>query len=192
MFAMETLLSRVSVSKLVDPAPEGAVLDRILEAGLRAPDHGRLAPWRYVLIRGDARTRMADLIETALRQRDPEAPAPFIDKQRGKFLRPPLTIALGARIRTDHKVPPSEQMLAVGAGAMNLLNAIHASGFGAIWVTGANAYDPLVQAGLGFSAPDTLAGFLFVGTPAEGFAEVSRPSLADHVTDWGAEGPGRS
>ncbi len=184
MAALETLLSRVSVSSLVEPAPEGAVLDGILEAGLRAPDHGRLAPWHYVLIRGDARRRLADLVETALRARDPEAPQPLIDKQRGKFLRPPLTIALGARIRTDHKVPPLEQMLAVGAGAMNLLNAIHASGFGAIWVTGANAYDPRVQAGLGFVAPDTLAGFLFVGTPAHGLPEVTRPALAGHVTEW--------
>ncbi len=180
------LLSRVSVSRLVDPAPAGAVLDRILEAGLRAPDHGRLAPWRYVLIRGPARARLADLVEAALRARDPEAPSAFIDKQRGKFLRPPLTIALGARIRTDHKVPPSEQMLAVGAGAMNLLNAIHACGFGAIWVTGANAYDPMVQAGLGFAPPDTLAGFLFVGTPADGLPEVARPVLADHVSEWTA------
>ena len=184
--ALDMLLSRVSVSRLVEPAPEGAALDRILEAGLRAPDHGRLMPWRYVLIRGEARTRMADLIEAALRARDPEAPAALIDKQRGKFLRPPLTIALGARLRTDHKVPPSEQLLAVGAGAMNLLNAIHACGFGAIWVTGANAYDPLVQAGLGFEAPDTLAGFLFVGTPAEQPTPVPRPSLAGHVIDWPA------
>ena len=77
-------------------------------------------------------------------------------------------------------------MLAVGAGAMNLLNAIHSAGFGAIWVTGANAYDPLVQAGLGFTAPDTLAGFLFVGTPADVLPEVARPALALHVTDWSA------
>ena len=183
---LDMLLSRVSVSRLVEPAPEGDMLERILAAGLRAPDHGHLTPWRYVLIRGEARTRMADLIEAALRARDPEAPAPLIDKQRGKFLRPPLTIALGARLRVDHKVPPSEQMLAVGAGAMNLLNAIHATGFGAIWVTGANAYDPLVQAGLGFEAPDTLAGFLFVGTPAEPPQAAPRPSLAGHVVVWPA------
>ena len=183
---VQALLSRVSVSRLVEPAPEGEVLDRILEAGLRAPDHGRLMPWHYVLIRGEARTRMADLVEAALRARDAEVPQPFVDKQRGKFLRPPLTIALGARLRPDHKVPPSEQMLAVGAGAMNLLNAIHASGYGAIWVTGANAYDPMVQAGLGFAPPDTLAGFLFVGTPAEPPPAVPRAALADHVTDWPA------
>ncbi len=181
---LETLLSRTSVSALVDPAPSGDALELILRTGLCAPDHGRLAPWRYVLVRGAARARLADVVEEALRRRDPDATAPMIEKQRGKFLRAPLIIALGARIRTDHKVPASEQMLAVAAGAMNLLNAIHATGFGAIWVTGANAYDPAVAAALGLHAPDCLAGFLFVGTPSARPAPAARPQLADHVLDW--------
>ena len=184
MSAIETLLSRASVSALVEPAPSGETLERILRTGLCAPDHGRLAPWRYVLIHGEARARLADVIEAALRARDPQATAPMIDKQRGRFLRAPLIIALGAHIRTDHKVPPSEQMLSVAAGAMNLLNAIHASGFAAIWVTGANAYDPAVAAALGLHAPHCLAGFLFVGTPAEALRDASRPGLSGHVAEW--------
>ena len=183
--AVDALLSRVSVSGLVEPAPEGKELETILQAGLRAPDHGRLAPWRYVLIRGEARAAFAEVIVAALRARDPEAPAPLIEKQRGRFLRAPLVVALGARIRTDHKVPPSEQMLSVGAGAMNLLNAAHALGFGAIWVTGANAYDPSVAAALGLHAPDCLAGFLFIGTPAGPPPALPRPDLAAHVAEWG-------
>ena len=181
---LENLLSRMSVSALVDPAPSGDALDLILRTGLCAPDHGRLAPWRYVLVRGAARARLADVVEDALRRRDPDATSPMIEKQRGRFLRAPLIIALGARIRTDHKVPASEQMLTVAAGAMNLLNAIHAMGFGAIWVTGANAYDPAVAAALGLHAPDCLAGFLFVGTPDARPAAPPRPDLADHVLDW--------
>lgn len=181
---LENLLSRVSVSGLVDPAPSGDALERILQAGLRAPDHGRLAPWRYLLIRGDARAALADVVEAAMRARDPDATAPTIDKQRGKFLAAPLVIALGARIRTDHKVPPSEQMLSVGAGAMNLLNAIHALGFGGIWVTGPNAYDASVAASLGLHPPDSLAGFLFVGTPAAPPRPTARPDLSGHVVEW--------
>ncbi len=181
---LETLLSRASVSALVDPAPSGDALELILRTGLCAPDHGRLAPWRYVLVRGAARARLADVVEAALRRREPDATTPMVDKQRGKFLRAPLIIALGARIRTDHKVPASEQMLTVAAGAMNLLNAIHATGFGAIWVTGANAYDPAVAAALGLQAPDRLAGFLFVGTPAARPARPPRPDLAAHVLEW--------
>ncbi len=185
---LEALLSRISVSALVEPAPSGDTLELILQTGLRAPDHGRLAPWRYVLVRGAARARLADVIEAALRARDPQATAPMIDKQRGKFLGAPLVIALGAHIRTDHKVPASEQMLSIGAGAMNLLNAIHALGFGAIWVTGAHAYDPAVAASLGLHPPDSLAGFLFVGTPAAQRRFAPRPDLTDHVVEW--SGPG--
>ena len=189
MTELGNLLSRVSVSALTEPAPSGEALEQILRAGLSAPDHGRLAPWRYILIRGEARARFADVVAAALRARDPEATAPMIDKQRGKFLRAPLVIALGAHIRTGHKVPASEQMLSVAAGAMNLLNAIHALGFGAIWVTGANAYDPSVAAALGLHAPDCLAGFLFVGTPAEPARAASRPDLSGHVVEWTGAAP---
>lgn len=184
MLAIDTMLSRVSLSALQDPAPDGTVLDRILETGLRAPDHGRLAPWRYVLVRGAARETLADIVGRALLAREPDATSAMIEKQRGKFLRAPLIVALGAHLRPDHKVPETEQLMTVAAGAMNLLNAIHAEGFGAIWVTGANAYDPDVQAALGFEPPHMLAGFLFVGTPRDVPASVRRPALSDHVTEW--------
>ena len=184
MNVLDTLLTRVSVSALQEPAPTGPVLDRILETALRAPDHGRLAPWRFVLIRGEARTALAEVVAQALRARDPAAPDEAVAKQRAKFLRAPLVIALGARIRPDHKVPEQEQLMSVAAATMNLLNAVHAEGFGAIWVTGANAADPRVQAALGLHPPDTLAGFLFVGTPTTAPTPVRRAALADHVVDW--------
>ena len=184
MSVLDTLLTRVSVSALQEPAPTGAVLDRILETGLRAPDHGRLAPWRFVLIRGEARAALAEVVARALQARDPAAPAEAVAKQRTKFLRAPLVIALGARIRPDHKIPEQEQLMSVAAATMNLLNAVHAEGFGAIWVTGANASDPHVQAALGIHAPDLLAGFLFVGTPAAPPAPARRALLADHVVEW--------
>ena len=184
MSVLDTLLSRVSVSALVEPAPSGEALDTILQAGLRAPDHGRLAPWRFVLIRGEARAALAEVVARALQARDPAAPAEAVAKQRTKFLRAPLVIALGARIRPDHKIPEQEQLMSVAAATMNLLNAVHAEGFGAIWVTGANASDPHVQAALGIHAPDLLAGFLFVGTPAAPPAPARRALLADHVVEW--------
>ena len=181
---LDSLLDRASVSALRDPAPTGAVLDRILETALRAPDHGRLTPWRLLLIRGDARDRLANVVARALLARDPDAPPPMVEKQRSKFLRAPLVVALGARILPNHKIPEGEQLMSVGAAAMNLLNAIHMAGFGAIWVTGANSQDPTVQAALGFTVPDALAGFLFVGTPAEPPRPARRAALADHVADW--------
>ena len=184
MDVIDTLLTRVSVSALQDPAPTGAVLDRILETGLRAPDHGRLAPWRFVLIRGAARAALAEVVAQAMQARDPAAPPEAAAKQGAKFLRAPLVIALGARIRPDHKIPEREQLMSVAAATMNLLNAVHAEGFGAVWVTGANAADLRVQAALGIQPPDTLAGFLFVGTPTTPPMPVRRAALADHVVEW--------
>ncbi len=184
---LDRLLDRASVSALRDPAPSGAVLARILETALRAPDHGRLTPWRLLLIRGDARTRLADRVAQALRVREPDVSDAMVERQRSKFLRAPLVIALGARIVTGHKIPEGEQLMSMAAATMNLLNAIHMAGYAAIWVTGANSYDPAVKATLGLSAPDVLAGFLFVGTAVEPARPARRPALGDHVAEWTGE-----
>jgi len=184
MSTLETLLSRASCASLREPAPEGEALELILRAGLCAPDHGHLAPWRYVLIRGVAREAFADLVARATRLREPDVPDAQLARTRDKLLAPPLIIALGAHIREDvAKVPASEQMLSVAAGAMNLLNAIHMLGFAGRWVTGPNAYDPVVAAGLGFTAPDRLAGFLHVGT-ADSPQPSRRAELGEHVREW--------
>ena len=184
---LDVLLSRSSIGALLDPPPSGPMLDRILEAALRAPDHGRLRPWRFVLVRGDARAAFAAVVADAGRRRDPAAPDVFVEKQRNKFLRTPLVIALGARVVPSDKIPEVEQLMSLGAAAMNLLNAIHAAGFGGVWITGATAYDPTVAEALGLRAPDRLLGFLLVGTPAVSDRSVSpRPALGDHVTDWTA------
>jgi nitroreductase len=185
--AMETLLSRASVGQLREPAPDGAVLDAILAAGLRAPDHGRLRPWRFVLIRGEARARYAELAVAALRARDPAATEEQAERMDRRIRGVPLIIALGVALRPEHRIPEIEQMLSAGAAAMNLLNAVHAQGFAAIWVTGANAFDPAIAAALGFPAPHRLAGFLYVGTRDEALPPPPpRPSLDEHVREWTA------
>ncbi|MBV8911416.1 MAG: nitroreductase [Acetobacteraceae bacterium] len=184
MSTIDTLLTRASVSDLTDPAPDGGELETILQAGLRAPDHGRLRPWRFVLIRGDARRAWAETIVAALLAREPDAPEPVIAKQRTRVLNAPLIIALGVKLRLGHKIPEIEQMLSVGAAAMNMLNAAHALGYGAVWLTGAHAFDPLVVQALGLEGTDKLAGFLFVGTPKSSPLASRRPELADHVVEW--------
>jgi nitroreductase len=189
--SIDAMLSRSSVSRLREPAPEGRELALILQTAMRAPDHGRLRPWRIVLIQGAARHALADIVAAALRRRQPDATDEMVERQRGKITGAPLVIALGARIRPEHKVPEIEQVLSVGAAAMNMLNAIHALGFGGIWVTGANAYDPQVAAALGFAAPDRLLGFLFVGTPLDPPAPQHRPDIDAHVVEWtGAQANG--
>ena len=187
MTSLDALLSRASVTDLVEPAPDGPALEQILQAGLRAPDHGRLRPWRFVLIRGAARQRWAQMIVSALQAREPDAPEATVQKQRRRALETPLIIALGARLRPGHKIPELEQMLSVGAAAMNMLNAAHALGYGAVWLTGGNAYDPRVVEALGLAPTDKLAGFLFVGTPGSAPLAARRPALADHVVEWDGE-----
>jgi len=184
MTPLDSLLSRTSTSQLIDPAPEGETLNQILQAGLRAPDHGRLRPWRFILIRGTARELLADFITAAIKRRDPEAAMTYIERQRSRILGTPLIIAVGAKVRADHKIPELEQLLSTAAAAMNVLNGLQATGFGGIWLTGPNCYDPVVGQALGFAHPDRLVGFLYVGTPVERSPAPKGPALVDHVTDW--------
>ncbi|MDP2330151.1 MAG: nitroreductase [Reyranella sp.] len=180
---LDSLLSRQSVGVLEEPAPHGADLDLILDAGLRAPDHGRLRPWRFVLIRGDARAALGDCLVAAATARDRRAPTSQLDRYRAWALRTPLLIAVGARIRPGHPVPEIEQVLSAGAAAMNMLNAVHMLGYGGMWVTGANTYDTRVNTALGFQAPSRLVGFLAVGTP-KATMPAERPERHAHVIEW--------
>lgn len=182
--SLELLLSRVSTGALQEPAPDAAALELIVAAGLRAPDHGKLRPWRFVAIAGAARARFAELAIAALRAREPEATQPEIDRMRGKLLAPPMILALGVHITPAHKVPEVEQMLAVGAAAMNMLNAAHALGYGGKWISGPNSYDPAVATAIGLPPPHKLAGFLYLGTPAGPLPEIRRPVVADHLVNW--------
>ena len=183
--AIAMMLSRATNGALRDPAPDGADLEQIVAAGLRAPDHGKLRPWRFLAIRGEARTRFADLCLTALRVREPDATEAEMDRMRGKLTSPPLILVLGLHVTDTPKVPDTEQVQAVAAAAMNMLNAAHALGYAGKWVSGPNAYDPAVAAALGFAAPDRVIGFLYLGTPAEPPFAVRRPAVADYLVEWG-------
>jgi nitroreductase len=186
---LDLLLSRRSTGALTEPAPQGTELDLILEAGLHVPDHGRLRPWRFVLIRGEARTAFGECLADAIKARDRTAPPALLERYRAWATRYPLLIAAGVRVRTGHPVPEVEQLLSAGAAAMNMLNAIHLLGYAGIWVTGANAYDARVNEALGFRAPDRLVGFLAVGTPVnipEPMPASQRPDQSAHVFEWSA------
>jgi nitroreductase len=184
--AVELLLSRQSATLLQEPAPDGAELDLILDAGLRAPDHGRLRPWRFVLIRGAERAKWADRLAQAAQARDPVNGQAMGEKSRAWVARTPLIIAVGAEVKAGN-IPEIEQLLSAGAAAMNMLNAIHLLGYCGMWVTGANSYDPQVNKWLGFEAPSRLVGFLGVGTPRPQPADapkIARPSRERHTTEW--------
>ena len=182
--SLDFLLSRRSVGQLCEPAPEGGELDWILDAGMRAPDHGRLRPWQFVIIRGDSRTAFAEFLVDALKRRDPNATEAMVDRIRTRILGVPLIVAVGAKIKSEGPIPEIEQLLSAGAAAANMLNAAHALGYGAMWVTGANTYDRSVNEALGFASPDRLVGLVYVGTPRIEPPVWPRPVAANHVREW--------
>jgi nitroreductase len=164
MDAVTALTTRVSAVALGDPAPAGAALEAILTAGQRGPDHGRLRPFQFLLVRGEGRKRLGELWAESLRRRDPAAGAAVLDKEKGKALRAPLIIIAAARIQGSLKVPTIEQIIATGAAAQNILVATHALGFGGFWRTGPAAYDTEVKQALGLTAADSIVGYLYLGT----------------------------
>lgn len=180
---MDILLSRASVKELGEPGPSDADLQLIFEAAVRAPDHGKLRPWRFFVIRGAAREKLSELFAISFMRREPGAGAGEIEKERGKPLRAPVTIAVVARVIEGHKIPAIEQVLAAGAAAMNILNASHALGYGAKWVTGANCYDADFRAAFGLEPGDWLLGFIHMGTGGGG-VETARPDPGAFVTEW--------
>jgi nitroreductase len=180
---LNLLLSRVSRKDLVEPGPDDAALHRIFEAAVRAPDHGKLRPWLFYVIRGEARSRLSSLFVEGLRRREPLATEDQIEKERSKPFRSPVIVAAVARIVEGHKVPPVEQTLSAGAAVMNILNATHALGFGAKWVTGSNCYDAQFRADFGLTPTDQLIGFVHIGTP-QSPTETPRPDPDDFVSEW--------
>ena len=181
MDALEALCQRVSVARLIEPAPTAQQRDLLFRAALRAPDHGQLRPWRFLTIEGEAREQFGDLLASVQQQRNPE-PA-MVDKARAMPLRAPLLVVVIARLQA-HKVPESEQMLAAGCAAHAMLVAAHAMGIGAIWRTGELSHDPLLRNAMGLASSERIIGFLYMGTPQ---GELRTPPVlnpADFVSSW--------
>jgi len=164
MTSIDLLRDRVSPAQLGEPGPDPAQLRLILEAGSRAPDHGRMQPWRFITIEGEARHRFGEVLARALEKREPSSPPAALEHERKKPLRAPLMIVVAAVITDNPKVPAVEQTIAAGAAAQNIILASHALGFGAFWRTGAPAYDAEVKSALGLTEHDALIGFLYIGT----------------------------
>lgn len=183
---LHALMTRRSMKMLRAPAPTDAELGQMLQAGMSAPDHGALRPWRYVLIRGEAIGRLADLaLDAVKRSGDPRMTPEKEKSVRAWLADVPVLLALAHRIHHDHKVPEQEQLLAAGASVMNVLNAAHMLGYGAFWSTGLGTYVPEVQEALGLDPLDyRFMGFLAIGTPGCALPEVRRPDWREFVTEW--------
>jgi nitroreductase len=187
MDAMECLMGRQSTPAglLVEPAPTDDEVLRLLETAMRAPDHGALRPWRFLTIRDGRRRDLGDIFASALALREPGARPGDIEKARGKPMRAPLVLVVWAEIVEDHpKVPAIEQVVATGAAAQNLLNALHAQGYDAILVTGAPCYDENVKGPLGLAPKDALVGFIHIGTAKSVTPRKKRPDPVDYLQTW--------
>lgn len=187
MDALTALKTRVSSVGLQAPAPAGAALEALMEAAMRAPDHGRLKPWRIFVIEGEGRDRLSALMVESLKRRDPEAPAPALEREAAKAHRAPMIIAVAAKVEPNHpKIPAVEQILAAGCAAQNILLAAHAQGFGGVWKTGPVAQDATVKAAFGLGDDDELIGFLYIGTPSS-TPPLKAADPALYVSRWPAD-----
>jgi nitroreductase len=172
----------VAPQLLREPGPGPAEIETLLGIAARVPDHGRLVPWRFILIEGEARARIGAAIAAAFRADQPEADEGKVAFERNRLARAPLVVAVVSRARPHAKIPEWEQALSGGAVCMNLLNAAAALGYGASWLTEWFAFDRRVLDALGLAADERMAGFVHIGTPSEKPADRPRPALADIVS----------
>lgn len=169
--------------EMVAPGPSATELERILTIAARTPDHGKLNPWRFVIVSTGQRGALADLLAAALPESDPEAGPAHYQKAHDFAHQAPTLVVLVAAPVPDHKISMWEQELSVGAAGMNLLCATHALGYVGGWITGWAAYSERVRAA--FCEPgERIAGFLFLGSPGVELQERSRPRLESVVRSW--------
>ena len=182
--ALELLTTRRSFKamELSGPGPSAAQIDTLLTVAARVPDHGKLAPWRFIVFEGEARRAAGDAIAAAFQSRYPDAKPEHVEAERCRLLRAPLVVAVVSRAGPHVKIPEWEQVLSAGAAAMNLVLAAHALGFAANWITEWYAYDRAVLDALGLAPHERIAGFVHIGTPPGPPEDRPRPALSEIVT----------
>ncbi len=183
---IDFLLTRRSVTarNLTEPGPSAEQLDMILRAAHRVPDHGKLGPWRFIILKGNARAAFGEILGAAYKKENPDAFDELIEVEKERFQRAPVIVAVTSRITPEHKIPEWEQTLSSGAACMNMLNAAHALGLAAQWITEWPAYNDDVAKALGVGEQERIAGFIYIGTAAQPPDERTRPDIDDIVTEW--------
>jgi nitroreductase len=183
--ALTFLQQRSSVAKLVAPAPNVLELNEMFKAAVRAPDHARLKPWRFIVIEGDARNVLGEVFVAAQEAGSGKLDADKRQKLAAKPLRAPMIIAVLAKTQEHLKVPICEQQLSAACAAFAILLAAEALGYAGIWRTGGMAYHQIVDERLGVQSNENIVGFLYIGT-AEGepkpLGETDLTSLVSYFT----------
>lgn len=184
MDAIELLETRASNGKLTEPAPDAETLRAIVDAALRAPDHGAVRPWTILELRGEALAALGRVFREALLRREPQAEEAQLDREARKPLRAPLMLIVAATPRERPGVPEIEQVLSAGCVAHGILLGLHARGFAGMWRTGDAAFDPSVKTALGLAPTDHIIAFLYCGTESQPKPTVDRPRAIDVMRPW--------
>lgn len=179
------LMNRRSVvaKMMADPGPDTDSIKQILSAGMRVPDHGKLAPWRFIVLTGDDRAHFGNLIAKALIEEN-ETSATVAEKMKGYATQGPVLIIAVSRVIDHPVIPKWEQELSAGAACQNMLVAATALGFASQWLTGWAAFSPAVMKGLGLNENERIAGLMFFGNHGEEPTDRRRPIFEEQVT-WG-------
>jgi nitroreductase len=181
---MLALRRSIKVAHLAEPGPDAATLTTILQIGARVPDHGKLGPWRFVTLTGEARGAYGALIAQALAKRIPNLDSERLTMEAGRFARTPVVVAVISTAGPHAKIPEWEQILSVGAVCHNIMLAARGFGFGAVWLSEWVAYDRDALTLLGMTSTEKLAGFIYMGTTTTAPVERPRPDATTRISAW--------
>jgi nitroreductase len=181
------LKSRKSASakSMKTPGPDAAQLAEILAIASRIPDHGKLAPWRFIIFEGDARGQVGQHFARRWAELNPAHGEESLSFQAGFFSRAPVVVAVVSTAAPHVKIPVWEQQMSAGAVCFNLVLAAQALGFDAQWQTDWVVYDAATKAVMGIDSHENVAGLIYIGTSATALEDRPRPEVADLVTHWG-------
>ena len=174
----------VGIGFLKDPGPTAAELEEILQIGTRVPDHGKFAPWRLIVIEGDARALAGEKLAQIQKARRPDIDEGSLDIERKQFLPAPVTIGVLLSPKPNPKAPEMEQLLSAGNVCFNLSHAAFALGFAASWTNKWYGFDTEAQTMLGARGGERFVGFIHIGTPTTVMEDRDRPDLSKVVTRW--------
>ena len=186
--ARQLIALRRSVSKrgIIEPGPSGEALDNLLTVAARVPDHRRLAPWRFLVFEGESRQDFNARAVGIQKQENPDATETMLADTAGYFTRAPVVIAVISSPNVAHKTPVWEQELSCGAVCHNLLLTANASGWAGCWLTEWIAFSNGINALLGLSEHERVAGFIYLGTAKENPQERLRPDVSTKIQRWTA------
>ncbi len=182
MELFEAIHGRMTVGKVKPDALPRETIEKLLSAGAQAPNHHKARPWRFVVLTGDGRKKLGDVMSASFADRNPGAPTEGLDKTRALPLRAPVVIAVGADKPGEPRIIEVENISAASAACQNILLAAHALGLGAIWRTGEWARDVKVKEFLGFAPDQHIVGFIYVGYPDVMPEPYTRIGFEDRVT----------